>query len=71
MFPLGLLQVFYRPALRGGGWGDLLLCFGVYLLHGFFYFRSRSKRATIFWSLALVLILVCNVSGCRAMMNAH
>jgi hypothetical protein len=71
LFPIGLLQVFYRPALRDGAWSTLILCFAVYLGHAFFYFRSRTKRSTIIWFVILVLLLVCNVSGCRAMINTH
>ena len=70
MFPLGLFQIFYPPGLRNGGWGGLLTCFGVYLLHAFTYFRSRTKRSTAVCYVILVLILVCNVSGCRTMMGA-
>ena len=71
MFPMGLLQVFYPPALRDGGWSTLILCFAIYLEHAFFYFRSRTRRSTIAWFVILALLLVCNVSGCHDMINTH
>jgi hypothetical protein len=71
MFPLGLLQFFYPPSLREGGWGKMAFCFGIYVVHAVFYFRARTKRSTIIWIILLVLILVCNVSGCRTILNTH
>jgi hypothetical protein len=71
MFPMGLWQIFYRPSLRDGGWSVLIVGFAVYVLHAFFYFRSRTRRSTMIWFAILVLLLLCNVSGCREMINTH
>lgn len=71
MFPLGLAAFVNLHASNDGGWGVFALCIAIYLLHGFFYFRSRTSRSTLLWLAALVILLVCNISGCRAMINGH
>ena len=71
MFPLGLAAFVNLHAGNDGGWGVFALCIAIYLLHGFFYFRSRTSRSTILWLAALVILLVCNISGCRAMIHPH
>lgn len=71
MFPIGLLRTFYPASLRGGGWWQLLSCFAVYALHAFFYFRAQTRLRTTLWFLVLVALLLCNVSGCREMINTH
>jgi hypothetical protein len=35
--------------------------------HAFFYFRSRTRRSTILWYAMLIILLMCNVKGCRSM----
>ena len=70
MFPLGLLAFFHAPAGQGG-WGTLLGATAVYLVHAFFYFRSRTRRTTWILLGILALVLICNVSGCRQMLNGH
>ena len=71
MFSLGL-AAFINPRWRNdGGWGVLAACIAIYLVHGYFYFRSRSLRATLFLFGALIALLICNVPGCRSMLNTH
>jgi hypothetical protein len=70
MFPIGLVAFFY-PAASQGGWGVLLIGAAVYVLHAVFYFRARSRLATIFLYVVLIGLLFCNVSGCRSMLKAH
>ena len=71
MFPLGLAGIFFPPGLRGEGWWLLLSCYLVYILHAHFFFRARQRRATYLWFALLVLLLICNVSGCREMINTR
>ena len=71
MFPLGLAEFVNHRSAAGGGWGIFLACVGVYVVHGYFYFRARSTRATLLLFGALVILLVCNVAGCRAMIYTH
>jgi hypothetical protein len=40
-------------------------CNGIYLIHAWFYFRSRNIRLTLFLLGVFVLLLIRNVSGCR------
>lgn len=71
MFPLGLAEFVSHRSAAGGGWGIFAACVGVYFVHGYFYFRSQTKRWTIFLFGVLVVLLLCNVAGCRAMINVH
>lgn len=71
MFPMGIAAVFYPPAWRDEGWGLFIGCYALYLIHAVFYFRTRLPRSTYLWFAGLVLLLVCNVAGCRSMINVH
>lgn len=71
MFPLGLAAVMDRHLANDGGWGVFLGCYAVYLIHGFFYFRSKTTTQTIVLYVVLVLLLIGNVAGCREMIHAH
>jgi hypothetical protein len=55
MFPLGLVAVIDRHTANAGGWGILLGCYAVYLVHGFSISVRRQRReqsfSTVFsWS---------------------
>jgi hypothetical protein len=71
MFPLGLVAFVNLHLGNDGGWGVFAACVGVYLAHAFLFFRSKTLRSTILWFVVLVILLVCNVSGCRAMVHGH
>ena len=71
MFPLGLLAVINRHAANAGGWGALVSCYAVYVVHGFFYFRSKTTTQTVILYGVLVVLLIGNVAGCRDMMRSH
>ena len=71
MFPLGLLAVFNRHAANAGGWGVLIGCYAVYVVHGFFYFRSKTTMGTVILYGVLIILLLGNVAGCRDMMHTH
>ena len=71
MFPLGLVAVFDRHLANDGGWGVLIGCYVVYLVHAFFYFRSKTTIQTQILYAILILLLIANVSGCREMIHAH
>lgn len=71
MFPLGLAAFINVHWGNDGGWGVLAACVGVYVVHGFFYFRSRSKRSTLLLFAVLVVLLLCNISGCHKMFPGH
>ena len=68
MFPLGLAAFINLRWGNDGGWGVYAACAGVYLLHAWFYFRSRTTRSTLVWFAAFIILLVCNISGCRSML---
>jgi hypothetical protein len=71
MFPLGLAAFINRQWANSGGWGVFVGCIAVYLIHAWFYFRSRNLRAILLLLAVLAILLVSNVSGCRAMINTH
>jgi len=71
MFPLGLAAFVYRHWGNSAGWGVFLGCIAVYFIHAWFYFRSRTLRSTLSLFGVLAILLICNVSGCRAMLNTH
>ena len=71
MFPLGLVAVIDRHTANDGGWGVLIACYVVYLVQGFFYFRSKTTTRTVILYGDLVVLLIGNVSGCREMIHPH
>src|SRR5215471_3536200 len=71
MFPLGLAAFIDRQWANSGGWGVFTGCIVVYLIHAWFYFRAQSLRTILFLFCILATLLICNVSGCRAMINTH
>src|SRR5437867_1887465 len=71
MFPLGLAAFINRQWGNSGGWGVFAACIAVYLIHVWFYFRSRTLPSMLFLFGVLAILLICNVSGCRAMINTH
>jgi hypothetical protein len=71
MFPLGLIAVFDRHLANDGGWGVFIGLYVVYIVHGYFYFRSKTTLRTVTLFGALVVLLTCNVVGCREMIHAH
>jgi len=68
MFPFGVAAFINPHRGNSGGWGVFGACVGIYLVHAYFYFRSR---ATLFLFAVLAILLICNVSGCRAMFKAY
>jgi len=68
MFPMGLAAFANQ---HSGGWGLLATCVGIYLAQAYFYFRSRRAWSTLLLFGILFVLLICNVSGCRAMLNTH
>lgn len=71
MFPLGLIAVFDRHLANDGGWGVLIGLYLVYIVHGFFYFRSKTTTKTLILYGVLVVLLIGNVAGCREMIHSH
>jgi hypothetical protein len=71
MFPLGLIAVFDRHLANDGGWGVLIGLYLVYIVHGYFYFRSKTTLRTAILFGVLVVLLTCNVAGCRDMIHPH
>ena len=71
MFPIGLAAFINVHWGNDGGWGVYAACVGIYLVHAYFYFRSREKRSTLLLLAVLVVLLVCNVSGCHNMFPGH
>ena len=71
MFPLGLAAVIDRHLANDGGWDVMIGCYLIYLVHGFFYFRSKTSARTVILYGILVLLLIGNVAGCREMIHSH
>jgi hypothetical protein len=71
MFPLGLIAVVDRHLANDGGWGVLIGLYLIYIVHGYFYFRSKTTAGTVILFLVLVVLLTCNVAGCRDMIHSH
>ncbi|SRR6266446_4823116 len=71
MFPLGLVALFSRHAAPAGGWGVLMGCYAVYIVHGYSYFRSKTVMRTVILYSVLVVLLIGNVAGCREIMHSH
>jgi hypothetical protein len=71
MFPLGLAAFINPRWANSGGWGVLGACIGIYLVHAYFYFRSRNLRSTLSLFGIIIVLFICNVSGCRAMIHTH
>ena len=69
IFPLGLIAVFNRHLANDGGWGVLIGLYVVYIVHGYFYFRSKTTPQTAILFGVLVVLLTCNVAGCREMIH--
>src|SRR5262252_3860713 len=65
MFPLALAAFANQ---HSGGWGLFATFIGIYLAQAYFYFRSRKVWSTPLLLGVLVALLICNVSGCRAML---
>ena len=71
MFPLGLIAVFNRHLANDGGWGVFIGLYLVYIVHGYFYFRSKATPRTVILFGVLIVLLTCNVVGCREMIHPH
>jgi len=71
MFPLGLAAFLGRYWANTNGWAVFASCIAVYVVHGWFYFSSRKLSSTLLLFGVLAVLLICNVSGCRAMLNTH
>ena len=71
MFPLGLAAFINVHWGNDGGWGVLAACVAIYVIHAVFYFRSRTRRSTLLLFAVLVILLVCNISGCHKMFPGH
>jgi len=71
LFPLGLAAFVNLRWGNDGGWGVLGLVVAIYVVHAFFFFRSKTTRSAILLFAVLVILLVCNVSGCRAQLPRH
>jgi hypothetical protein len=71
MFPLGLAAVINLHLANDGGWGVMIGCYAIYIIHGFFYFRSKTTAQTLILYAVLVILLIGNVAGCREMIHGH
>jgi hypothetical protein len=71
MFPLGLIAVFNRHLANDGGWGVFIGLYVVCIVQAIFYFRSKTILRTAILFGVLVVLLTCNVAGCREMIHAH
>jgi hypothetical protein len=71
MFPLGLIALVNRHLANDGGWGVLIGLYLIYIVHGYFYFRSKTTTRTVILYGVLVILLIGNVAGCREMIHAH
>jgi hypothetical protein len=71
MFPLGLVAVVDLHLANDGGWGVFFGTWAVYIVHGYFYFTSKTTvRALVLYAVLLIL-LIGNVAGCEKMIHQH
>ena len=71
MFPLGLFAFLVPNNTASDAW---LIIFGVlafYVVQAVVYFRSRTRARTVIMLAVLAIALICNVSGCRRMIDTH
>jgi hypothetical protein len=71
LFPLGLAAFVSLRLGNDGGWWVLGACAAIYVVQAVFYFRSKTTRSTVLLFALLVVLLVCNVAGCRAQLPRH
>jgi hypothetical protein len=71
LFFLGLAAFVNLRWGNDGGWGVIGLVVAIYVVHAVFFFRSKTTRSTVLLFAVLVVLLVCNVSGCRAQLPRH
>ena|ERR1700730_5937488 len=71
MFPLGLVAVFDLHLANDGGWGVLIGTWLVYIVHGYFYFRSKTTLQTAILYGVLVILLIADAAGCQKMFHVH
>jgi hypothetical protein len=71
LFPLCLVAVIDRHLANDGGWGVLIGCYVFYIVHAFFFFRSKTTLRTSIPYGILVILLIGNVAGCREMIHPH
>ena len=72
IFPLGLVAVIDLHLANDGGGSVFIGCYVVYIVHAFFFFRSKTTLRTAILYGVLVILLIGNVAGCRQMIqNLH
>jgi hypothetical protein len=71
MFPMGLAHLVLPLGSALDGRVVLGGSYGIYIVHAVLFFRSRSKRLTYIWFAVLAVLLICNVGGCRAMIETY
>jgi uncharacterized membrane protein len=71
LFPLGLAAFFFPHYAQGGGWDVMVGGILFYVVQAVAYFRARTRRLRLAMLVVLVLALVCNVAGCRRILNSH
>ena len=71
LFPMGLAHLVLPVGSSLDGRVVLAGSYVIYIAHAVLFFRSRSKRLTYIWFAILALLLICNVGGCRAMIDTH
>lgn len=71
VFPVGLFAFLFSPGITGGpkspgaAWMLLFVSWGIYLIHGFLFFRYRRANSTLLLYSILVFLLLWNITGCH------
>jgi hypothetical protein len=71
MFPMGLAKVVLPIGTDDSGWTIFSVCVAVYVVHAVLFFRSKNLGWTLAWFVVFVILLIGNITGCRAMIHAH
>lgn len=71
IFPLGLFAFLFPKSTASDGWAILIRVLALYVVHAVLYFRARSRVTVAVMLGILVLALICNVAGCRRMIDTH
>jgi hypothetical protein len=70
MFPLGLAALIHPPWSQGG-WPAIGVGTAIYVAHAILYFRAKRRGIVIILAIVLVVMLICNVSSCRAIYRSR
>lgn len=67
----GPVRLFFPEQHQIGAWTVLFGVVALYVVHAIFFFRARTTRSILILLGVLIILLLCNVAGCRAINHPH